>query len=572
MSKFAQVTSPSYIHSDRKLIVIDDILETVKRVKDTRRTFSDNGRSYFVQSLFHSRKQSGSTNLSVPLEIIFNYLGRLQQLEHADSLFQHYGDVFSEKNFESTRDMGRQTPRFGLLEISAVMIHEKLHVSFMYNRNMRRQDQIRRWISECKNVLENDLTQLNGAENEITLSDYPLLPITYGQLESLTRNTFPKVGINSKDQIEDIYPCSPMQEGILLSQLRDPNAYMFHTVFEVKDSTGRVDTGRLQKAWQMVVDRHPVLRTIFIDSNYDGGSFDQLVLRKLNDNVHDLECDDSEALDILEASKLRHLNDKRTPKISHQLTICNTFTGRVLFKLEMNHAIIDGGSIGILLRDFALAYDRQLPKEQGPLYSEYIKYIRSTTQEQALAHWSHYMNGVKPCHLSFANEIKSDRRLKATKMKFDRFPELQGFCEKHSVTLANLTLSAWAIVLHHLTGSDDVCFGYPSAGRDAPVPGIQDAVGIFINMLCCRVKFMDGHTLKEVVKTVQDNYISSLPYQSCSLASIQHELGLQRQSLFNSTLSIQNHSEPGDSKSSDLSFTLQKAYDPSEVSTTAFIP
>jgi hypothetical protein len=33
----------------------------------------------------------------------------------------------------------------------------------------------------------------------------------------------------NKDDVEDIYPCSPMQEGLLLSQLRDPNAYMFHT-------------------------------------------------------------------------------------------------------------------------------------------------------------------------------------------------------------------------------------------------------------------------------------------------------------------------------------------------------
>lgn len=573
MSKWAQVISSFCVLVDRELTSTDDILETVKRVKDTRRTFSDNGRSYFVQSVLNSGSETGSTDLSVPLEIVFNYLGRLQQLEHADSLFQHYGDIFSEKNFESTRDMGRKTSRFALFEISAVMVQEKLHVSFMYNRNMRRVNQIRRWVSECKHVLENDIAHLSGAENEITLSDYPLLPVTYEQLEFLANVTFPKIGINSKDQIEDIYPCSPMQEGILLSQLRDSSAYMFHTVFEVKDSkTGRIDPEQLQKAWKMVVDRHPVLRTIFIDSNYNGGSFDQLVLRKLNDNVHDFECDDSEALDILEASKLRQLNDERTPRISHQLTVCNTFTGRVLIKLEMNHAIIDGGSIGILLRDFALAYDGRLPKEPGPLYSEYIKYIRSTTQDQALAHWVHYMTGVKPCHLLFANETKSTRRLKSTKMKFDRFPELQRFCEKYSVTLANLTLSAWAIVLYHFTGSDDICFGYPSAGRDAPISGIQDAVGIFINMLCCRVKFVDGHSLIDIVKMVQDDYISSLPHQSCSLASIQHELGLQKQSLFNTTLSIQNHSEPKDSQISTLSFTLQKAYDPSEVSTTAFTP
>lgn len=467
--------------------------------------------------------------------------------------------------------MGRETPRFALLEISAIVVQEKLHISFAYNRNMSRETQICRWISECKNILEKDIPQLKDAAHELTLSDYPLLPITYGGLESLARDIFPKVGVKNKDQVEDIYPCSPMQEGILFSQLRDPNAYIFHTVFEVRDSeTGRTDLERLRRAWQMVVNRHPILRTVFVESNYPGGTFDQLVLTNLNDNIHEFECDDSEVLETLEANKLRELNDERVPKISHQLTICTTFTGRVVFMLEMNHAIIDGGSIGILLRDFALAYGHQLPNGRGPLYSDYIKYIKTSPQDQALAHWTHYMKGVRPCHLSFTNETKSGRQLKAAKMKFDRFPELQRFCEEHSVTLANLTLSAWAIVLHHFTGSDDVCFGYPSAGRDAPVPGIQDAVGIFINMLCCRVKFADGQTLTDISKMVQDHYISSLPYQSCSLASIQHELGLQGQSLFNTTLSIQNHSEVGDPMSSPLSFILQKAYDPSEVSTLAF--
>lgn len=535
-------------------------------MKDTRRKIAANGRSYFAQNLLHSKAQSHSEDFAVPLEIVFNYLGRLQQLERGDSIFQHHGDIFSDKDFELAGDMGRKTPRFALFEISTIIVKGKLHVSFAYNKNMQRERQISQWMSECRNVLEEGTALLENASPELTLSDYPLLPITYNGLRSLARDTLPRAGVSSRDQVEDIYPCSPMQEGLLLSQLRDPNAYMFHIVFEVKDpESGRVDSKRLQQAWQMVVDRHSILRTVFIDSDCKGGSFDQLVLRKVSDSALEVECDDSEALERLESVKLREVNDRRLPKISHQLAICKTFTERVLIKLEINHAIIDGGSVDILLRDFALAYNHQLPKGQGPRYSDYIDYIRTSTQEQALAHWKDYMTGVTPCHLLFDNEPESGRQLKSIKMDFDRFPELQQFCEKHSVTLANLTLSAWAIVLRRFTGSDDVCFGYPSTGRDAPVAGIQEAVGIFINMLCCRVKFAPGNTLHDISRMVQDDYISSLPHQSCSLASIQHELGLQGQALFNTTLSIQNRTNSVDSRSGLLSFDLQKAYDPSEV-------
>lgn len=545
------------------------ITDTIKRVKDTRRKIVDNGRPYFAKSLL----QSNATDFPVPLEILFNYLGRLQQLERADSLFRHQGNVFDSSDFTVAGDMGPETARFALFEVSAIVVKERLSVAFTYNRKMQREGQIRRWILQCKQTLEKDMTSLKDTTPEPTLSDYPLLPLTYQGLQVLTNNTFRKLSIGSKNEVEDIYPCSPMQEGLLLSQLRDPSAYMFHTIFEIKDPrTGKVDPERLARAWQSLVERHPVLRTTFIDSNYSGGSFDQLVFKTLKDNVLRVECPDAQVQDKLEAISLRDLNAMRPAKLSHQLTVCKTNSGRVFVKLEINHAIIDGGGVDVLLRDLAMAYDRRLAEGPGPRFSDYIKYIRTQSQGTALEHWKEYLAGVSPCHLTPTATFEPKRELKGILMNFQRFPELLGFCEQSSVTLANLTLSAWAIVLRQFTGSDDVCFGYLSAGRDAPVNGIQDMVGIFINMLCCRVQFSSNQILADISKRVSGDYIRSIPHQSCSLASIQHELGRQGQSLFNTTLSIQNHTVAGGSKEKGLSFDLQHAHDPSEVSFVMKMP
>lgn len=548
-----------------QLTSADALSDIIKRVKDTRRKIADNGRPFFAKSVL----QEQGSEFPVPLEILFNYLGKMQQLERSDSLFQHYADTFDTSdtsNFALTGDMGTQTARFALFEVSAIVIKERLNVVFTYNKNMQHEMSIRRWILQCKQTLEKDLLNLRTATPEPTLSDYPLLPINYHGLQMLTNSTFRKAGIRHNDQVEDIYPCSPMQEGLLLSQLRDPSAYMFHTVFEIKDArSGKVDAERLARAWETLVDRHPVLRTIFVDSNYTGGSFDQLVLKNLTENVLRVECLDSQVDEKLAEISLRDLNTMRQAKLSHQLTVCKTNSGRVILKLEINHAIIDGGSVDVVLRDLTLAYEGKLPEGSGPRFSEYIKFIRTQSQRDAIAHWNEYLGGVHPCHIAPSAGFDSKRELKGVMMNFDRFPELLKFCERSSVTLANLTLSAWAIVLRQFTGSDDVCFGYLSAGRDAPVNGIQDMVGIFINMLCCRVKFSPQQTLTGVSKSVQDDYIRCIPHQSCSLATIQHELGWQGQPLFNTTLSIQNHSVAGGSKEKSLSFDLQHAHDPSEV-------
>lgn len=551
--------------ANRKLTQEGALNDIIKRVKDTRRKIADNGRPYFAKSLL----QDQAADFPVPLEILFNYLGKMQQLERADSLFHHHGSVFDSSDFAVAGDMGPQTARFALFEVSAIVIKDRLNVAFTYNSKMQHEGSIRRWILQCKQTLEKDILTLRTATPEPTLSDYPLLPINYHGLQMVTASTFRKAGIRNKDDVEDIYPCSPMQEGLLLSQLRDPNAYMFHTVFEIKDAkSGKVDAEGLARAWQAIVDRHPVLRTIFVDSNYTGGSFDQLVLKNLSDNILRVECPDSQVEEKLAAISLRDRNAMRQSKLSHQLTVCRTNTGRVILKLEINHAIIDGGSVDVLLRDLTLAYERKIAEGSGPLFSDYIKFIRTQSQSDALNHWKQYLGGVRPCHLAPSAVFEAKRELKGVMMNFQRFPELLKFCERTSVTLANLTLSAWAIVLRQFTSSDDVCFGYLSAGRDAPVNGIQDMVGIFINMLCCRVQFSDQQTLTDVSNNVQDAHVRCIPHQSCSLASIQHELGWQGQSLFNTTLSIQNHSVAGGAKDKGLSFDLQHAHDPSEVSTS----
>ena len=65
-----------------------------------------------------------------------------------------------------------------------------------------------------------------------------------------------------KDRIEDIYPLSPLQQGILFHSLEAPaeGAYIEQLSWVL---SGDLDAAALRRAWQEVVDRHPVLRSAF---------------------------------------------------------------------------------------------------------------------------------------------------------------------------------------------------------------------------------------------------------------------------------------------------------------------
>ena len=65
----------------------------------------------------------------------------------------------------------------------------------------------------------------------------------------------------SEDVVEDVYGLSPAQEGMLLHTLREPSSgvFLLQKILPLKQH----DVAPFLKAWQRVLDRHPVLRTSF---------------------------------------------------------------------------------------------------------------------------------------------------------------------------------------------------------------------------------------------------------------------------------------------------------------------
>jgi hypothetical protein len=71
-----------------------------------------------------------------------------------------------------------------------------------------------------------------------------------------------------KLQIEDMYPMSDIQKGMVFSTLKNPNAAVYHDQFSYY--VPRVtDHERFAKAVELMMDIHPILRTGFDLENYN---------------------------------------------------------------------------------------------------------------------------------------------------------------------------------------------------------------------------------------------------------------------------------------------------------------
>jgi NRPS condensation-like uncharacterized protein len=281
---------------------------------------------------------------------------------------------------------------------------------------------------------------------EPSLSKFKRLPLLYNATSRLSAAL--PAGISLPD-VEDIYPTSPMQQGLLLTQSKNPALYIYHTISEVQ-ATDRtpVDPRRLAEAWQVVVHRHQALRTVFIDSLAKNGSKDQIVLRQKAGRVHVFaDCDDSNAAIMLRDQPSIDCSEATPP---HRLSICKTKAAKVWIKLELSHAINDGTSVSNMLTDLACAYARKLTRaDAGPLYSDYIAHILSSSRDADLAYWKTYLSGIEPCFFPTLNDGKSYSHDPASiDVELGSTQDAQEFCRKNGVTLSNVMQLAWILTLH----------------------------------------------------------------------------------------------------------------------------
>ncbi|KAF2814013.1 amino acid adenylation [Mytilinidion resinicola] len=540
------------------------ILDVVKRAKDVRHSVPGNGRPYFASRYLN---EAGIAKFKDHdhVELSFDYLGLYHQLERSDALLTQvpgYQAIF--------QDVGKETPRFALVEITAEVIQGQMQLLFVFNKNMKNQGLLEAWVQATKAYLVDSLSQLQNRQHELTLADFPLLGLSYNDLDNLVHSKLPEIGISDLARVESIYPSSPMQHGLLISQVRSEaqGCYEYnHTLkVETRNPSDKLDVEKLKLAWAKVVQRHSSLRTVFVESASRAGLYDQVALKKISPEIPVHECQQDEVEAIFESQQQLVFQIGQS---LHRFTICHISTNTAICKLEINHAIIDGSSIANLMGDFILAYDGIISNRNGFAFEDYITHVRSRPMSLAIDFWSEYLSEVTPCFfpLLAGLEDASDPQKKLETINIDvgmTAGDLTEYCGSKNVTLVNVFQLAWGLLLRKYIGSDDVCFGYLSSGRDAPLDGIEEGVGAFITMLVSRMELNDSVSLSAALDKVADDLTRALPNQHCGLAEIHHALKMGSQPLFNTIISFHRETDHETLTDSSIKVEAIEGYDPTE--------
>ncbi|KAM0205673.1 hypothetical protein ACHAQI_008962 [Fusarium lateritium] len=394
----------------------------------------------------------------------------------------------------------------------------------------------------------------------------------------LWRSAQEYLGLVDLSEIEAMYPCTPVQTGILMAHARNPRYYEVKNVFEVKSTVpgGPVDIDLLEQAWRDLADRQPALRTVFFEIPSEH-IFHQAVIKGRNNTVVqriDLtENGDEDSLVQYFFSRQTINYYTHTP--ANQLTIGVTSSGRVLIKVDILHALSDGTMWNLIFQELSQAYGNKRFVEQppAPLYSDYVTYLASQPSQVALEYWQGYLAGVRPCMFPTIrgddNSISNSNgfSMPTTQIAFVDFhrgTELQSLCAKHGLTISNMIQTVWSIVLRSFVGCDEVCFGYVVSGRDVPLANVEQAIGTYIGQLPCRIHIQDKDSVTEVAQKLQDDFSNGLSHQHMSMVDLYHSLPGVSGQLFNTNVHYMRTPNQETHEPPMIQFEYKHSIDPSE--------
>ena len=544
--------------------------DLVTRIRGCRAACVERGVSFMMQSY----------TPRVPVErlpeITVNYL--------ASHVFNFKGTVLEQLG--DSHSNAKATPPLlipACISVTSTVVDGILEVAVAHCRKLRHQDVVRKWVQKFETALRDTIDTVVRTAASLVPADFPLVHLD-GEAWLWLRDTVKaEVGSFSPQTIEDILPCSPVQEGILLSQARGTASYEVDAVWKLQtiDSASPICASTLEKAWGAVVSQHPAMRTIFVDGTAATEAFLSVVLRCPAVPVIRRTVVSCDARELISTSQPLDISKHA---LLHRLTIAQTPEPNVaLVHLKISHAVVDGVSFEVLRQDLAWAYGKELmapgqAPTQNTAFRDYVSFTRGQDNQASVDFWRDRLSTITPCHFPLLQvpdtEVHVEKRV--YKASISDISALNRLCQTYNLTISNLVQVTWGLILQAYTSNAKVCFGYLTAGREAPVSGIDNAVGVFINMLVSNLE-LENKTVRQALEEVRDTFVDGLDHQYVSLSKIQSALQLGSAPLFNTVVSCfrDRETDPGMSTvkvdnlyiddTSEFSIALKAGYTRSEI-------
>ncbi|WP_330209752.1 non-ribosomal peptide synthetase [Pseudomonas sp. AM4(2022)] len=520
--------------------------DSIKAIKEQLRGVPHKGLGYGVLRYLADDLCKQSMAALPSAQITFNYLGQFDQSFGTDALFHPL-----EESAGLAHDPDAPLPNE--LSIDSQVYGGELVLRWTFSRERHDQQVIRdlaeAYLGELHSLIGHCLQDDAGG---LTPSDFPLAHLTQVQLDALPVPA---------SAIEDVYPLTPMQEGLLLHTLLEPGTGLYYMQDRYRINSA-LDPERFAQAWQAVIARHEALRASFC---WNVGEDMLQVIHKPGSTPIEYLDWSADPQDEQEPRLQALLKAEREAgfdllnQAPFHLRLIRVGEARYWFMMSNHHILIDAWCRSLLMNDFfdiytALGEGRDAQLATPPRYRDYIAWLQRQDLNEARQWWQRNLQGFER-----TTPIPSDRPFLRehaggsggmvvgdcyTRLDARDGAQLRELAQAHQLTVNTFAQAAWALVLRRLSGDRDVLFGVTVAGRPVDMPEMQRTVGLFINSIALRVTLPDdGQTcsVRQWLSALLDSNMQLREYEYLPLVTIQEHSELPKgQPLFDSLFVFEN--------------------------------
>ena len=354
-----------------------------------------------------------------------------------------------------------------------------------------------------------------------------------------------------KENIEAIFPLTPMQHGMLFHSVMDKEQHAYFQQVNC-EFDGKVKIQLLKETWTELINRHEVLRSVFIWKHEKDPV--QVVLKKVNLPIEFLDWKTKDETSVKKNLEALLLKDRSVPfDVSKaplmRLIIVELPNAKFQMIWSHHHILIDGWSTGLLFEEFQQIYTSKSKGIQVSLasvlpYKNYVSWLNCKKEEETKSFWQNYLKGIES-----TTAIPRDRGIVGLESLEYRHSisttltqQITGFASQQQITPNVLFLSVWSLLLSKYQSEEEVVLGITVSGRPEELVGIENRVGLFINSLPIRINTSKETSVKQWCKEVQNNLLSIREFEHTSLSKIKEWSSMDTASpLFESLFVYENY-------------------------------
>ena len=319
---------------------------------------------------------------------------------------------------------------------------------------------------------------------------------------------------------EDCYPLSPIQQSLLDESLAAAAGGRVNLLQLVWDLPEPLDLEAFERAWEPVVDRHPILRTRLVWTGCPEPFQEVLTRARLPVEARDWsglppERHDERLHELLVEDRLRGMELDRAPLL--RVTVVRLHPAHHRVVLTLHHTTFDGRTLLALVQEVFAFYGGGKPAELPPpgLYRKYIEWLGQQDRRRAEAFWREALRDLReptPLGIDLPDRARSREAVWfyqdfSVWLSEEDTSRLLAFATGLGVTLNTLLLGAWALLLSRYSGRADVLFGVVRTHR-GPLSDGSTILGPVMSSVPFRASLSPQTDLASWLQEVRSHWVA----------------------------------------------------------------